>query len=386
MRNIENIYILGGAGYLGLFLIHKLQKEYPQSMISVITQNTTKEIFFRFPNVKVIKTAENVKGENLKIINLAYSLGDYYSDTKCKNQAILKQIKLLVKHNSVKSIIHVSSIVLSNQSGNELKLSRILKNDIYYYAKSYIEQELYSFVSREKIPLIILRSGNIMGPGSPWVVKIVERLYQGLPLIGLKGQYPSNTTFVGNLTYAIMYLAKQKLNNETQIMNFCEFGELPWKTWIDKLNQGYNYPVNKWSVSALQEVKPNLKNDMSNLKKIITKDVILTLFKGRFTNNLIVKLIDTFGLRKLKSKSKSKVRNNVAINKEYIDLSEYNNARVFLNDKAQMLENVPRELIESIPFSFEDSLSAINNWKEMSGYHFLKNDQDAHIVSYNKSI
>lgn len=368
---MHNIYIIGGAGYVGLFLVHQFHKEYPNSIITVVTKNTTKEVFFRLPNVRVMKDISKINGEDIILINLAYSLGDFYKDTKLKNDAILYEIESLILNNNVKKIIHVSSIVLS-QNEDKIDVSKVLKNDIYYFAKSYFEYKLSLLVSKAQISTVILRSGNIVGPGSPWISKIIERLFNGQPLVGENINYPSRTTFIGSLIFAIIKLCNVDLESKLTVMNFCEFGDLSWKKWIDTINLDFNYPVRSWSADSIADLKPRFKEDFKNIKSNITSQLVLLLIKGRYTNNFVIKIIDTLNLDKLKNRTKNRIKNQAHNKARYIDLSEYNTAKVFLNLHNHKLENVPEEISRSLPFDFEKAWISISDWITDSGYKSLK--------------
>lgn len=367
---MKNIYVLGGAGYLGIFLVHKLSEIYPNQNITVVTQNTTKEIFFRLHNVKVIANTSTVSGEEITLINLAYSLGDFYKDTTIKNLKILQQIGDLARNNKLKKIIHVSTIVMSKDE-KQLKLPDVNKNDIYYFAKSYFENKLSKLSKKHNIPTVILRSGNILGPGSPWIARIIDRLVNEQPLIGNRINYPSRTTFVGNLVYAIIKLAEIESENKVTIMNFCEFGDVSWKTWIDRINTHIQYKVKNWGLDSVDDAKPNLKDDLYNIKTNIKNQLVLLLVKGRYTSNVIIRIVDFLRLNKLKSETKTTVRLQTNNKAKYIDLSEYNVVKVFLNNYNHKLENVPKQIVDTLPYNFENSLQLITDWIELSGYNKL---------------
>lgn len=367
MNSQMNFCLIGGAGYVGIHLTYYLKKKFPSSQIFIITQNTTKGVFFRMPNVVLTNNISQLRGLDIYVINLAYSIGDFYSDTKIKNLRIYNQIKDLSKENNILKLVHVSSIVLSDNEN--LAVSHVRRNDTYYFAKSFIEQKICKYVKANNIPTVILRSGNIMGPGSPWVSTIIERLIASKPLIGAKKDYPSQTTFVGNLVYAISELLFEKQVDNVLVMNFCEFSEVSWLTWIKDINKKYNIPVIEWKVQTLNEVKPSIMEDVCQVFSPIKSDIILRSFKGKRLNNIILKFVDILRLKRLKGSSKTKVRSVKDSINTYMNLMEYNVARVYMNENTNILENVPATISDNIPYTYNEVVEIIEKWLEFAGYN-----------------
>ncbi len=366
----KHYVIFGGAGYVGIFLIHALINKYDDVKITVITKNVTKSIFFRYDNVQLFDDVNQIKNEKLTIINLAYSIGDQYSDTKKQNKIIVDNIANVIENNNVDKIIHVSSIVLSLNKKNWNSVN-LVKNNTYYFAKSYAEKKLINISNKTKVPVAIVRSGNILGPGSPWVNQIIKRLSENQPITGDKLNYPSNSTYVGNLSEIIISLSNyDKL--QTMVMNCCEFGNISWKDWIDSINQSFNYEVKKWSVKSVNELKPAFSTDMKHIIKTMIANIVPLMYKGRYTNNLVIKILDFLNIKGAKSKMKLRLNRNVGNDLEYIDLTEYDMIKVFMNEESFGLENMPEEISSSIPFDFNYTMKSINNWLDYSGYVYMK--------------
>jgi nucleoside-diphosphate-sugar epimerase len=371
-KNKKHYIIFGGAGYVGIFLIHALVKKEPDSKITIITKNQTKSVFFRFDQVYLSNDISSVVNEDIIIINLAYSMGDSYSDTKLQNKKIIDDISQLTNKNKVERIIHVSSIVLSLDQKPWSKV-KVVKNNTYYYAKSFAESAFMKLSSETKVPVAILRSGNIVGPGSPWVNTILKNLTEGLPITGHKDNYPSNSTYVGNLSETIINLANYK-ELKTSVMNCCEFGNIPWNQIINDLNMNFEFPVVKWDIESVDEVKPTLKSDLKHIKSSLISFTIPMLYKGRYFNNVILKMLDFFGVKGAKTNMKSKLNKKTGKTSKYTDLTEYDQVKVFMNEKGYKLENMPESIAKSIPYDYAFFLKSVKEWIAISGFNsFYKN-------------
>lgn len=365
MKGFNNFVILGGAGYVGVFLVNSLLKKFPNSKVDIITNNLTKSVFFRNPNVTLTNKADSIRDKRICIINLAYSLEDLYSDTKKKNDKIIEDIKTLILNNKIDSFTHVSSIVLS-QDKHKWSSIEVKKKNIYYYAKSYVESELWKLSKKTNTPLSIVRSGNIIGPGSPWVLQIFKRLTEQKPLTGHKKLYPCNATFVGNLCEVIIALSTT-VNNKNLIMNCCEFGSISWNDLINRINDKLGYKIQQWKIKEVDDLKPSLKFDLKHIKKKLTSIAIPLIYKGRYTNNLVLKIMDFFRVKGMKSKMKLKVGKSNSSNSIYYDLTEYQIMKVFINEERFELEGMPENIKSSITYSYETTFKSINNWLEING-------------------
>ena len=109
--------------------------------------------------------------------------------------------------------------------------------------------KFWQISAKFKTPVYVIRSGNIIGPGSPWINNIFNSLIHEKPITGNEKYYPSNSTFVGNISKIIFLFCqkKPKLNNFFMVYNFAEFGNICWKEIIEKLNNN-RFELIKWGI------------------------------------------------------------------------------------------------------------------------------------------
>ena len=299
---------------------------------------------------------------------MAYSLESNFPLTKKKTDKLFIEIEKILINKNVKSFVHISTIIL-NQKIFKNK-SNITKNSIYEYSKSYSEYLVHKINKRVKIPTYILRSGNIMGPGSTWAVKICKRISDGLPILGPDfNSYFSNSTYVGNLIYCIHSLSmSQNKVDEVSVMNFSEFGHIEWKSYIEFVGNIMESSPIYWK-NDISFFHMSLASDILKSFKKALKIFIPSVYKGVIANNFIVKTYSFFNKEISTVKTKKTIKNNLNI--DDIDLAEFSLMSVFMSKTKTGLENVPKEISENLPFNFESSLKSLNQWIYFSGFNKL---------------
>lgn len=370
MNNKDHYVIFGGAGFAGTFIVFDIIKRYPNAKVTVVTRNLTKQIFFRNKNVKVINDIGSIHDTDLKIINLAFSLAKTFNETNHSNNNLFKTIDQLISKNRVSAFVHISTIVLTQTGG--MKVSKIKKDNMYSYSKIIGENHCKKIAEKHKIPVTILRSGNILGPGSPWVDKIARRLIAKQPILGKAENYPSNTTFIGNLSFVIISLSN-RLNptNKLQIINFCEFGDVSWHKWVFSINKCLNKEIVFWPLKSLKQIKRGLFNDIKYVIKQGVSYIVPIAYKTKDLKIFLLKFIDLLKVKQAENKAKITVQNIEARNLEYYDNSEYSLQGVFMFEKKYKLENLPEEIKSKLPYNYDAVVNSINNWLKYSGYSNL---------------
>ncbi len=369
-NNNEHLIIFGGAGYAGTFIVYDLIEKFPNSKITIVTRNLTKKIFFRQENVSVINDISKIKNEQIRIVNLAFSLHKTFQETKASNNLLFQNIEKIIKNNTVNSFVHVSTIVLTQSFG--LKIPKIRKNNMYEFSKSIAENNCKKIAKKYSLNVNILRSGNILGPGSPWIEKIAKRLIEEKPILGLSDSYPSNTTFIGNLSYAIIRLLNQKSDkSKITLMNFCEFGDISWHDWVEEVNKSLNRKIKFWPIHSLNQIKIGYYYDFLYVFRQSISFIIPIAYKTKKIKSLILKLIDLFSLSQVEKKAKGSIKNIEKTKSEYYDGTEYSLQGVFMYEKSNKLENVPDEIIKNLPFDIKYVKNSINSWINFSGMHNL---------------
>ena len=81
-KEINHFVILGGAGYLGVYLVKEIASQ-ANSKVTIVTRNKSKQILFRgYENVFFKSSTKDILNQNIFVVNLAYGLDVSYKRTK----------------------------------------------------------------------------------------------------------------------------------------------------------------------------------------------------------------------------------------------------------------------------------------------------------------
>jgi nucleoside-diphosphate-sugar epimerase len=217
--------IIGGAGYIGIELVNKLLIQGCNNVV-IVTRNTSKKILFRDTRVHFVKSIDDVKHRAF-VINLAFANTSDYSKIKHSTSDLVKSIKRYHENVGAFFILHVSTIVLSELG---MSYGQVSKKEAYTYSKSL--QEYLFIKSFDKTELAIVRSGNVLSPNSPWLLKLCLKLTTNDP-IKFKGKMaPSNAT---SLDFLVRIFLDLSLRKKSGYFNCCELSECTWDTFVDNL-------------------------------------------------------------------------------------------------------------------------------------------------------
>lgn len=368
----DAIIVFGGAGYVGRYLVHSLCQIYPTHQIFVVTRNISKALFFlNYDQVQITDNLNNIRYDNQLVFNLAFELKTSFRETRKSVEALVKNIMRTVGNHPNETIIHLSSIaVLGNAiDASPSRLRKISSEDIYADAKGYTEELLWKVCEKRGIRLLILRSGNVMGPGSAWADKIILRLREQKPILGIEEEHPSNVTFIGNLVYALSRYATEIENlgtDRTQhVANFAEFGNVSWHQWINIFSDYLNIEPSRWKTDELSDFAPDVLQDLSYIKKEITRKIIKLANQGRATHKLIEKALNYVNASNIRNKAKIIVQ---SVNRDYIDYSEYRAAKVFLDKTTFGLQGNMEFVRTELPYDFNHAKKSIIGWLKFAGY------------------
>ena len=357
--------IFGGAGYLGTYLVKRLSA-IADNEISIVTRNKSKQILFSdFLNVKIIGDINEVQGQEIYIINLAYGLDISFKKTKQLNKSIISSIKKLCGNNNVISLTHVSSIVLSQEK--DPSRLRINKADTYKYAKSYAEVEIQKISTQFNINTTVVRSGNIIGPGSIWLMKICKRILECKPINCKSENIYCNATYVCNLAYFIEKCSLATFGG-FNLFNLNEFGDLSWSKFVDLVSEEMGITAISWKTESLQHIKTSLKADVFKSFNESKKTFILKLYKGPVSGRHINIILEKLGVKGLDKKVKKNIK---TIEKDpYPDSQEFALMTVFMND-IKVKNDFDKEFIGELPYDFRSISVELKNWIKISGFSNL---------------
>jgi hypothetical protein len=329
-----------------------------------------------FSDLERVTFVNDLPNHTLKkctLINLAFASGLTSRETVNMAKSLVGQLFAALDRNFQGRLIHVSTIAVhgfnfSKRVVPPIPLRHVCKTDAYTEAKGYTERVLQKLAAKRGIDTYIVRCGNVMGPGSTWANKIIMRLIDGLPLIGDSVAHVSNTTFVGNLVYglgALSEIASEVRKETIGIVNFAEFGTVPWNDWIAPLAETLSIEPRAWSTDEIRDYRPRLFEDISMIKKAILGNCIPLLYRCRATSRYVQKVLNWTNADKLEARAKSLVNSASATN-GYINSQEYKMAQIYLNDVAFGLQGVPEAIRLSLPYSLEQAVKSIVEWARFS--------------------
>ena len=361
----ETVIVFGGAGYVGRYFIKFLLKNNPSIRIIVVTRNISKKMFFRDERVKVRNDLNNIKARNCRIYNFAVSTAISFKEGETVAKKIINNIFSIIDKNFQGEIIHISSIAVYDIEGNEhnnpQELKHVTKSDVYTFIKAKSEQYLIKESKKSNINYKIIRIGNVIGPGSTWINKIVERLDEQKPLIGKEGQYYSNTTFIGNLVYFLSNY-EEYVNDKHSIYNFCEFGNVTWDEYIKPVSDRLKIKPMEWNFNSYKDIKVGLLKDINFIKKKIYKQIVTNALKMPSATKYVLRVLNLLDANKLKTNVKSKVNKIGQYDKQYFDLAEYKMAKIYLNEKQIGVEGIDSKVLQDIPYTLEKTKQIIGNY------------------------
>lgn len=353
----NHFVIFGGAGYLGGYLVKRIAEE-ANNKITIITRNKSKQILFKGrSNIYFESDVNSISNERIYVVNLAYGLDMSMKVTKKLNEKLFKSIDQLCSRNQVSSIIHVSSIVLS-EGNNQLSV-KLDKSDSYKFAKSYGEYEIQKFSKKFGIPSLIIRSGNIVGPGSIWVIKICKNLIENKPIATQDSKLFSNATYVENLA-DYLFTSALEVSESFKIINYNEFGSRPWNDFISILSAEIGVDPVKWKSRNIKEMNISFKKDFRNTFQAVKKAAVLKFYKGPISNKKVNRILELFNIKNLDKKTKTGIKK--IDNDQYPDAQEYALLKVFMNDT-----EVPFSKVK-VRYDFKHVSNELINWARISGY------------------
>ena len=167
---MKNLVVFGGTGYLGYNWLRDFDHEYDS--IFIISRNNNKSFLFSSTRIHLISDIALLdKGKPIDIVVLSYALSDTFVQTYRQNVAIINDVTNLIKLHQVMRLVHLSSIVVSDLSDNgPNSIVKISFRNLYVFAKTIQEKRIRKLYKKYGIPTLIIRSGNIVGPGSVWLM------------------------------------------------------------------------------------------------------------------------------------------------------------------------------------------------------------------------
>lgn len=358
----QKLVVFGGAGYLGNFVVREAVRSGKFSEILVVTRNQSKAMLFEgLESVSVVKNVAEIDGEQVALVNLAYPLTKSFKAIKRQNLALFQQIEDVITSNDVTSFIHISTIVLS-LSRWSVK-SRLRKKSLYEYSKSLGEKKAHQIAKKTKVPTAILRSGNIIGPGSVWINKIGQAVIAGNVIFGRSEEYPSNATCVQNLARTIIYW-KNPSPGGIKTYNHAEFAAVSWKKIARDVFRINPDVASTQSFVSFSDVTLDAKQEMRMLLRWTIAGGIKYFFKSQNFKGFVVQVKDAFFGNDMESEVKGTVAASIG-GIGYADSAQLSDLTVFSN--TLLAPHDP--LVNSLPHrGYLEVVGELEEWVSRSGY------------------
>ena len=287
-----NILITGGTGFIGKVLVNKLLID--ENNVTILTRDEKKVDNSLKGKVKILQAdiCNSVSLERLvyrvegidTFIHLAACL-DYYGDKRKLFQVnVCGTINLLkwAEKNGIKKFIFTSTIeAMGTVEEKEIPADETLPcKPVSTYGESKLEAEkqVTKFANKNKFSTIILRLGNVYGPGSPaFIVPIAnailkkDNLFKFLPVY--KDRY-LHLVYIEDVVDGILKAVQKNDIGEIYILAGEEYVTI--ETLFELIAQGLNTHINL-------QIKKNIKDVLylvlhKKLNKLCKRADLLTYF------------------------------------------------------------------------------------------------------------
>lgn len=239
---MKKIIIFGWSSYIGLEFINHILKYQKDKIKVYIFFRGKQNLYLLKDNLKDI---EVVTEENLSklpqldaVINFAYIGNLPYVDTMVNTRKFFNFLVNFANFNIPNLFIHTSTLaVFGYRLEKNIIPNRVHYrfNDGYCDGKILAENILIDKLS-PKIPLAIVRLGNVMGKTAPnWTWKIINIASNLQPFtINNRWGY-SNVTYIDNIISYYLHLidtSPSELKKFGYFHHLAEFSNITWDKWI----------------------------------------------------------------------------------------------------------------------------------------------------------
>ena len=205
-KNQEKILITGASGFIGGHLMNSLKQD-GKDVVGVDLKSDCKDVIKAdLSKPETVKDA--LKGCSI-VIHTAAMVSNAMSDEEMWKTNVLntsKLIKLAIECN-VKRFVHISSIVVYGNIAEGKINEKIPANSVggnYVHTKILSEHALLQAKLKNDIELVILRPGDVYGPGSrPWIIEPIKAIKNRQFMLPAKGQGFFRPVFIDDLVKGI---------------------------------------------------------------------------------------------------------------------------------------------------------------------------------------
>ena len=205
-KNQEKILITGASGFIGGHLMNSLKQD-GKDVVGVDLKSDCKNVIKA--DLSEPETVKDALKDCSIVIHTAAMVSNAMSDEEMWKTNVLNTsnlIKLAIECN-VKRFVHLSSIVVyGNIAEGEIN-EKMPVNSVggnYVHTKILSEHALLQAKLKNDIELVILRPGDVYGPGSrPWIIEPIKAIKNRQFMLPAKGQGFFRPVFIDDLIKGI---------------------------------------------------------------------------------------------------------------------------------------------------------------------------------------
>lgn len=290
----ENLYLIGGSGFIGKNMVRCLHEVYN---ITVFDKYIDKEYFNQYPQVKTVLlnlSTELIPDEYHSpsyIINLA-SIVTAERDLSLFDGLISSNLKVLLnlyeryKNNeSLKLLVQFGSSEEYGTNGSPFREEqREEPNSPYALIKQLTTNTALMLHKNYGFPAMVVRPGNLFGPGqnkNKFIPYVIEQLKANKPLNVTPCEQKRDFIYVDDFIHYINEILKNNEKAIGQIINISSGNSVSLKDIIKFYKKYLNSKsiVNYGAIPYRENEVMDLKCDIGKLLSIINNDKSMKSFE-----------------------------------------------------------------------------------------------------------
>jgi UDP-glucose 4-epimerase len=293
---MENIFLIGGSGFIGKNLARYLSKEYN---VSIYDKYIDSNFFSSYPNIQTFQLdlVENQIESDIQspdyIINLA-SIVTAERDMSLFDGLISSNLKVLLKlynrfcgDKNLKLFVQFGS---SEEYGSENspldELSRENPNSPYALVKQLTTNTSLMLFRNYGFPVSIVRPGNLFGHmqgKDKFIPYVIESLKNNQPLNVSPCEQKRDFIYVDDFSYCISLILKNSTNCIGEILNVSSGKSISLKEIIEyckgelQSKSDVNYGAIPYRKSEVMDLKCSIEKFIGLTKTNVDFDILLRL-------------------------------------------------------------------------------------------------------------
>lgn len=296
------VVILGATGYVGGFLVNLMADKEPNTPLRLTGRNRTKlDRLAQGKNVDSVHLYEhgdkldNILRGASACIDLTYNIQGIPSDVlnTARHHALT-----LVKSASAQElerVIVTGSIgvygepVIRHPWSTAPSPEKLHPNTIYGISKATVEKVALRQAKRAGLPVAIVRSGHVFGPGSAMASGIARRLIGCTPAMLIDRRAPTNATSVQGLAHTLSKLAVHGFGQKELTCNHTDMEAVSYDELVIQMSESIGIsPVFGDAPTDDIQIGGKLRRVLQNNKK---KILIMQSTIGRFDLGLSAAIV-----------------------------------------------------------------------------------------------